>query len=533
MGLLDHGLCLFSHLTVLLNGNSHGFIKPERGIRQGDPLSPFLFILCAEALVNSLNIPEATGRIQGIKLSPACPSVHHLLFADDSLLMCKANSMEATEILECLKNDGEASGQVINLQKSSIIFGAKVPDNIKEEVKNVLGIVQEGGEGSYLGLPECFSGSKRKLLSFIREILQGRLKGWFSKSLSQGGKEILLKSVALALPVFAMSCFKLPKDLCAKLTSAMIEFWWSNGTNKKKISWIAWQKLCKDKELGGLGFKDIEKFNQVLLAKQAWRVWKHHDSLLARILQHRYFPRSLFLECVPRAPRYRQDAIVDLTLTVDHLINPASKRWNETRVRQLFEEEDVSIVLNTRFNLRSGDSLVWGFSRSGFYDSKSGYKLLESIQELQSPTPQPLPPLEKKLWSDLWKTKTSPKLRHFLWRALSGALAVKERLRSRGINLDTTCPLCGLHQETICHLVKIKELDNLRGYVSLGYSRTYGKQGIASVLNREDSRQLPSTPKQLRNLPFGLSSFRKIRKNKVQPEYWIMSGLGKNLPWGS
>ncbi|CAF1953172.1 unnamed protein product, partial [Brassica oleracea var. botrytis] len=67
-------------------------------------------------------------------------------------------------------------------------------------------------------------------------------------------------------------------------------------------------------------------------------------------------------------------------------------------------------------------------------------------------------------------------------------------------------------------LVKIKELDNLRGYVSLGYSRTYGKQGIASVLNREDSRQLPSTPKQLRNLPFGLSSFRKIRKNKVQPE---------------
>ncbi|KAF3515831.1 hypothetical protein DY000_02059540 [Brassica cretica] len=81
-------------------------------------------------------------------------------------------------------------------------------------------------------------------------------------------------------------------------------------------------------------------------------------------------------------------------------------------------------------------------------------------------------------------------------------------------------------------LVKIKELDNLRGYVSLGYSGTYGKQGIASVLNIKDSRQLPSSPKQLRNLPFGLSSFRKIRKKKVQPEYWIMSGLGRNLPWG-
>lgn len=72
---------------------------------------------------------------------------------------------------------------------------------------------------------------------------------------------------------------------------------------------------------------------------------------------------------------------------------------------------------------------------------------------MESPVTQALPPLEKKLWSDLWKTKTSPKLRHFLWRVLSGALAVKERLRSRGMNLDTTCPLCGHHQETICHVL--------------------------------------------------------------------------------
>lgn len=123
---------------------------------------------------------------------------------------------------------------------------------MKAEIKGTLGIDKEGGEGSYLGLPKCFSGSKIKLLNFIKEKLQGRLQGWFAKTLSQGGKKILLKSVAMALTIYAMCCFKLPKDVCEKLTSAMMEFWRSFGNNKKKIPWVAWTKICKDKELGGL-----------------------------------------------------------------------------------------------------------------------------------------------------------------------------------------------------------------------------------------------------------------------------------------
>lgn len=62
-----------------------------------------------------------------------------------------------------------------------------------------------------------------------------------------------MKLIALALPVYAMSVFKLPKDLCDKLTSAMVEFWWSNGSNKEKIAWVSWERLCKRKEEGGWG----------------------------------------------------------------------------------------------------------------------------------------------------------------------------------------------------------------------------------------------------------------------------------------
>lgn len=89
--------------SVLLNGNSYGFIQPERGIRQGDPLSPFLFILCAEALVHTMNKAETEGRLSGLRLTRSCPSIQHLLFAGDSLFLCRANFKEGAEILRCLK----------------------------------------------------------------------------------------------------------------------------------------------------------------------------------------------------------------------------------------------------------------------------------------------------------------------------------------------------------------------------------------------------------------------------------------------
>lgn len=484
--------------TVLLNGRTHGFIKPERGIRQGDPMSPFLFIIVAEALVSILNQAEAKGRLQGIKLDKQGPAVHHLLFADDSLLMCRADMMESLEVLRCLKLYGDASGQQINPSKSSIIFGDLVDLGLREDIKQVLKIEKEGGEGTYLGLPEVFKGSKKNILNYIREKLQHRLHGWFARTLSQGGKEILLKSIGMALPVYAMSVFKLPKDLCAKLTSAMRDFWWGNGGSRRKLPWVSWDTMCKDKEEGGLGFHDLGRFNQALLGKQAWRVFSRPDSLMARVLKSRYFKNGSFLEASigsrpsfiwrsilhgrealksgmlrtigsgeqtnvwtsnwllddeSRPPMYRQNSIVDLTLLVSDLRLPNSSAWDIQKVFDTFTEEDAARILKIKLSLDKQDTDVWGFTKDGVYTTRSGYKMLSVIHNSNNPSPRPLPPVEKQLWKSIWKLKTSPKIQHFLWRALSGALAVSERLQSRGIHVDSTCLACGQASETICHVL--------------------------------------------------------------------------------
>lgn len=123
------------------------------------------------------------------------------------------------------------------------------------------------------------------------------------------------------------------------------------------------------------------------------------------------------------------------------------------KVKEIVVEEDVPYVLQIKCQRFKDYIWRWGFTRNGIYDSKSGYKVLENIEESNSQHTSVLPPLEKKLWSDLWKTKTSPKLRHFLWRVLSGALAVKQQLSFRGILTDPSCPFCHQGLESICHML--------------------------------------------------------------------------------
>ena len=139
---------------VLVNGSPYGYISPTRGIRQGDPLSPYLFILCSEVISHLLTNATVVNKLKGMKINSTGPAINHLLFADDALFFCHAHPKSCSTIMEILKMYEHVSGQAVNLHKSVITFGSKVKQQVKTQLRRILNIHNDGGGEKYLGLSE-------------------------------------------------------------------------------------------------------------------------------------------------------------------------------------------------------------------------------------------------------------------------------------------------------------------------------------------------------------------------------------------
>ncbi|CAN6562431.1 unnamed protein product [Malus baccata var. baccata] len=357
------------------------------------------------------------GALHGFKISPIGVPLTHLFFADDSVVFGDASVEEVKSIVEVLKTYARGSGQEINLAKSSVFFGANTPKCMKAKIVDTLGIQCKQGFGKYLGLQADFGHSKKVVFAEIRDKIEARMSGWAEQYLSQAGKETLVKTVAMALPNFAMSCFKLPIGVCRDIERAIRNYWWRGNEQRKGIHWISWDRLMKQKKAGGLGFKDIQCVNLAFLAKIGWQITQNPLSLLASILKDKYFPGKTFGEAPKRKNTSWARKVLQLGLRwqvgngksinirkdpwfpkpstfkvkpkanlegtkVSDLIDPATNSWRTEKISNGFNRDDVLPILSIPLSqVGIDDRLVWHYTTNGVYLVKFGYGLAINLME--------------------------------------------------------------------------------------------------------------------------------------------------------
>ena len=129
----------------------------------------------------------------------------------------------------------------------------------------------------------------------IKEKVTKKLSQWKRSLLSSSGREVLIKVVGTAIPIYTLSCFKLLDSLLEEIHRLMINFWWGQKQNERRLAWIGWDKLYRDKLEGGLRFKDLKAFNLAMLGKQCWRLITKEHSLFYEVFKGKYFTYNSFI----------------------------------------------------------------------------------------------------------------------------------------------------------------------------------------------------------------------------------------------
>jgi hypothetical protein len=239
--------------SVRVNGIFSPTFLLSRGIRQGDPMSLYLFLLCAEGLTSLLKTRGPVFLSRGIRVGVHALWISHLLFADDSIVFIQANQRSVDRLADILETYHQGSGQLVNTQKSVVFFSANCDQEVEEVVRSSLQINTEALGERYLGLPTAVGRVADGTFDYSADRVRSFVQGWGINTMSCAGWEVLLKANAQAVPTYPMSCFKLPAPVCKKMKTYISNYWWGSSVDSHKIHWQRWSKLSTPKGEGGMG----------------------------------------------------------------------------------------------------------------------------------------------------------------------------------------------------------------------------------------------------------------------------------------
>ncbi|XP_071688628.1 uncharacterized protein [Rutidosis leptorrhynchoides] len=274
-------------ISVLVNGSPTKEFNLERGVRQGDPRSPFLFIIAAEGLYWLTKSAVSNNLFWGVEIGKDKNPLSHLQYADDTIFFVKwslDNTVNHMKLLKCFEL---CSGLKANYNKSNL-FGIGVDKKDIENMANIISCKVGSFPFIYLGLPIGARMNRLESWKPVIDKFEKRLADWKARSMSFGCRLTLVKSVLNSLPLYYFSLFRAPPYVLKKLECVRRKFFWGGSGDVSKVSWVKWDDVIRPWADGRLNIGSLDCKNLALIGKWWWRFFTELTSLWASVIKSIY-----------------------------------------------------------------------------------------------------------------------------------------------------------------------------------------------------------------------------------------------------
>lgn len=439
-----------------------------KGLRQGDPLSPLLFIIAIDPLHRLLQAAGNQGLLQPLPGREIKLRVS--LYADDAVIFANPIKEEIETLMQIVHSFGEATGLKINLQKSTATPIRCSEINL-EQVLQSFGGQQASFPLLYLGLKITIKRIRLVHLQFILDRIRARLAGWKGKLMSIAARRVLVRAVLSSLPTFALTALRVPKKFLKEVDKSRRRFLWAQeeelSGGKCKVNW---SKVCSPVEYGGLGVLDLEKFNRALRLRWLWHSWKKPDRPWVGMevpcddREKAAFSamttitigdgsRATFWCCAwagveplklsfPRLFKHsrRKNRTVQAALHANTWIKDLAHGDTNPLLQEFSDMERLIREARAKIRLGQPDEIKWKLTANGQYSASSAYRA-----QFQGSLKTPFRAV-------FWSAWAPGRLKIFSWLLHLNRLWCNDRLQRRGWENQYFCQLCFRHLESSVHL---------------------------------------------------------------------------------
>ncbi|GJV68126.1 RNA-directed DNA polymerase, eukaryota, reverse transcriptase zinc-binding domain protein [Tanacetum coccineum] len=424
-----------SRAFILVNGSPTFEFSINRGLRQGDPISPFLFILVMKGLHNAFVDAVGNGLISGININNSSINISHLFFADDVIITTGWNVRDLENIICVLHVFYLASGLKINIHKSKI-YGIGVNEDEVYNMASNAGCIAGNIPFNYLGLP---IGSNMKSIASWKMLIdrfRSRLSTWKASLLSIRGRLTLIKHVLGSLGIYYLSINRAPESVLNDLERIRSNFFWGGNQDGKKMAWVKWSIILNSYDNRGLNIGSLKAFNLALLQKWRWRLFTSPNDLWVKVVKAFHGHEGGFDNngCSFKGTWANIVGSSNFLHSKGIILNN-SFRFNAgcgTRIRFWKDiwvgEAPLSI---------SEDTCVWNLGPNGTFTVKDARNIID----------------QKTLPSTSWDKIIPRKVNIFMWRLSLDRLPHRLNLSLRGMDIPAiSCSSCNANVESANHI---------------------------------------------------------------------------------